>query len=358
MAKRDYYEILGIGKNASEAEIKSAFRKLASQYHPDKNKESNASDKFKEVNEAYQVLSDPQKRKQYDQFGSAGVDMGGFGGQQYDFGDLGGMGGVDLGDLFGSFFGGFSDSGGFGERSRQVDNQGDDLSVILTIDFLDAAFGKDIEITYDRLIACNVCKGVGGSSREKCPRCGGTGHEKRATRTPFGNMTMMTTCSECGGSGSIIKDKCKNCGGDGVVSTKQNLKIQVPKGSYDGLQLKFSGSGNMGPNNGPAGDLYIKLRVAKHPDFSREGEDIITTVKIPVAVAVLGGEIDVPTIHGKKTLNIPSGTQHGTVFKLNGMGSPKFKGSGNGDEIINIAINIPTKLNKEEKKLWEELSHN
>ena len=352
--KKDYYEILGVSKGASAEEIKKAFRKLAAQYHPDKNKDSNSGEKFKEVNEAYQILSDPQKRQQYDSFGSAGTN-GGFDSSQ--FSNFGGFGNTeDLSDLLGSFFGGFSESGFGGGGRREVNNQGADLELLLTIDFLDACFGKEVEIAYDRVDRCTLCGGDGGKDKTKCETCGGTGHERKINRTPFGNMAMMTTCHTCSGTGFIIKDKCKKCGGNGVENIKKNLKIKIPKGSYDGLTLKYTGEGNAGTNGNAFGDLFIQIRVASHPIFKRQGDDVISTVNIPVPLAVLGGSLNVQTIHGEHVLKIPAGTTHGTVMKISSVGSPKFRGNGNGDHIINIMLKVPNKISKEEKKLWEELA--
>jgi len=356
MAAKDYYSVLGISKDASEEEIKKAFRKLAHQYHPDRNKASDSEAKFKEINEAYQVLSDKQKRAQYDRFGLTD-NMGGFDSSQY--GNYGGFGNVeDLSDILGSFFGGFG-GGGFNEYGTprgERSSRGDDLTILLTIDFLDACFGKELDIQFERLIKCSTCQGEGGFGKSKCENCAGTGNEKRISRTPFGNMTMMTTCHMCNGTGSSFKEKCKTCTGDGLEKMKQTLKIKIPKGSYEGLTLKFTGEGNFGENKGPAGDLYIKIKVAAHNNFVRQGDDVMSVIDIPVSTAVLGGSIQIPTIHGSENLKIQPGTQYGTVIKLPGIGSPRFRGNGNGDHIIKIQIEIPKKLSKEQKKIWEDLA--
>jgi len=357
MAVKDYYELLGIQKGASDDEIKKAFRKLAAQYHPDRNKASDAGEKFKEINQAYQVLSDPQKRAQYDRFGSAGENMGAGGFDSSQFGNFGGM--EDLSDLLGSFFGGFGGSNqyaDFGSPRDSRSSRGDDISVLLTVDFMDAAFGKEMNIQYDRLIRCHECNGEGGKGKEKCTNCNGTGHEQRISRTAFGNMTMMVSCHICSGTGFTLKEKCKVCGGDGLEKIKQNLKISIPKGSIDGITLKFAGEGNYGENSGKAGDLYIKLRIASHSLFTRHGDEVTSTINIPLQLAVLGGNVKVSTIHGEQNLKINPGTIHGTVAKISGMGSPRFRGQGNGDHIVNILLSVPKKLTKEQKKLWQQLA--
>ena len=357
MATKDYYSQLGVSKEASDEEIKKAFRKMAHQYHPDRNKDAGASAKFKEINEAYQVLSDKQKKANYDRFGAAGQNMGGFDSSQFNTGGFSNM--EDLSDLLGSFFGGFS-QGGYtdfsgGQRTSTV-SRGEDISVLLTVDFLDAAFGRELEISFDRYVTCSVCKGEGGKERKKCDNCNGSGHERKVSRTLLGNMAMMTTCHICNGLGYIIKDRCKSCDGDGLEKIKQNLKIRIPKGSYDGLQLKFTGEGNYGLHKGPAGDLYIRIKVATHSSFIRSGDDIISNINIPVYLAVLGGEISVQTIHGEKTLKLQPGTIHGSIFKLPSQGSPRFRGNGNGDHIVNIHLDIPLKLNRQQKKVWEDIA--
>ena len=342
MAK-DFYELLGVHRNASEAEIKRAFRRLAVQYHPDKNPgDKTAEDKFKEINHAYEVLSDPEKRAYYDQFGVApgagGAGPGGFGG----FG--GGMGDI-FGDIFGEFFG-----GGRG-RSRAV--AGDDVRYNLTIGFADAAFGTSTKIRVPRWERCPECDGSGARSRDAvtaCPQCRGTGQ----IRMQQGFFSITRTCSRCGGEGSVITDPCTTCKGRKRVERDRTLSVKIPAGVETGNTIRLSGEGELGAYGGPPGDLYIYLTVEEHPLFKREGQDIILDVPISFAQAAMGTEIEVPTLSGKEKLKVPHGTQPGQVFRLRSKGFPHLRGSGSGDQVCRITVEVPTKLTSKQKELLKE----
>ena len=362
MAKKDYYESLGVSKSASKEEIKKAYRKLAKEYHPDKNKESGAEDKFKEIQEAYDVLSDEQKRTAYDQYGFAGSQAyssgGGFGGAgganfngfSSDFGDLG--------DLLGGFFGGsFSGFGGSSRGSSNRVGKGEDLEYILKLEFNESIFGGEKEIEYNRKVKCSVCKGSGAKNNKKktCQTCGGSGQVRRVQNTIFGSMQVVNTCPECNGSGEIIQEKCEKCKGSGVENIKDKFKVQIPKGIPDGVTLRFSGRGNAGSNGGEYGDLFLTIEVKPHPILERRGDDIYMDKDIEIVTAVLGGEVKIPTVHGEVMMKVPEGTQSGKVLRLKGKGGPKFRGNGNGDQYIRLKLKTPTKLSKEEKKAWENL---
>lgn len=361
MAKRDYYEVLGLSKSASKDEIKKSYRKLAKEFHPDRNKSAGAEEKFKEVQEAYDVLSDTQKKSAYDQYGFAGTQaygggggFGGFGGgtqfQQADFGDLG--------DLLGGFFGGGFDFGGSRSQGRSS-NKGDDLEMNIKIEFEEAIFGVEKEVEYNRKSRCHVCNGSGSKNGKKktCPTCGGGGQVRKMQNTIFGSMQVVSTCPECKGSGQIIEEKCPNCKGSGIENIKDKFKLQIPKGIPDGVTLRFSGRGNAGENEGEYGDLFVNIEVKAHSVLERRGDDIYMEKEIDVTTAVLGGEIKVPTVHGDVYMKVPSGTQSEKVLRLKEKGGPKFRGNGNGDQYVKLVVNIPTKLNKEQKKLWEQLQN-
>lgn len=357
--KRDYYEVLGLSKSASKDEIKKSYRKLAKQYHPDRNKAPDAETKFKEVQEAYEVLSDDQKKAAYDQYGFAGTQAfnnGGFGGQGF-----GGFQSTDLGDLedllgnfFGSGFGGFGGSS-FGKRSQK--SSGSDLEVTLKLSFMEALFGVEKNIEYQRDETCKTCSGTGAKNGnyKTCSECGGRGQTVQVQRTILGSMQMVSTCRTCGGSGKEISEKCETCHGKGIKKVTDNFKIKIPAGIPDGVTLRFTGRGDAGEKGGSYGDLYVQIDVSSHAFFERKGNDIYLTKHIDVPTAVLGDVVKVPTVHGEVKMKIMPGTQSGTVIRLKNQGGPLFRGRGNGDQYVKIIVDIPTKLNREEKKLWEEL---
>ena len=355
--KRDYYEVLGVQKNASDQEIKKAYRKLAKENHPDLNpgnKEAEA--RFKEINEAYEILSDGDKRSRYDQFGFAGVDpsygAGGFGGGGFEGGfDFG-----DLGDIFGSFFGG---GFGGGARTRNGPQRGESLRMGVTVSFEEAAFGCEREVTVERVEQCGTCKGTGaapGTSPEACTACGGTGTVQQRRQTPMGVFATTGPCPKCGGKGKIVTSPCKDCGGSGQVRKKKTIKISVPAGIDDGQIISLRGQGNAGKNGGPAGDLQIVVSVRPHQLFRREGTDVFCDAPITFTQAVLGGELEIPTIDGKVKYDIPEGTQTGSTFRLRGKGIPSVNGRGRGDQYVTVYIETPRNLNREQKEALKKFS--
>ena len=349
--KRDYYEVLGVSRDATEDEIKKAYKKLARKYHPDMNPgDKAAEEKFKEVNEANEVLSDPEKKARYDQFGFAGVDPtygagaggGAYGGAGFDFGDLG--------DIFGSFFGG---GFGGGARTRNGPQRGDSIRASVAISFTEAAFGCEKEVTLERSEQCSACKGNGcapGTTPEICPDCRGTGTVMRAQRTPFGVMQSQMPCQKCGGTGKIIHQPCQECHGSGSVRHRRTIKVSIPAGIDDGQTISLRGQGHAGRNGGPSGDLLITIMVRPHDIFRREGTAVFCEAPITFTQAVLGGELEIPTIDGKVKYSIPEGTQTGTVFRLKGKGIPVLNGRGRGDQYVTVTIETPTNLNKEQKE--------
>ena len=356
--KRDYYEVLGVSKGASDAEIKKAYRKLAMKYHPDYNPgDKDAEAKFKEINEANEVLSDPKKRQLYDQYGFAGVDPtyaaqngGGPGG----FGGFGGDG-VDLGDIFGDIFGG--GFGGFGGSSRQANpnapRKGQDIRVRITLSFDEAVHGCKKNITITRQQECTECHGSGcaaGSSPETCPDCGGRGYVMRQMRTPFGVMQSQQPCQRCGGKGKFVKNPCTHCHGTGKVSVKKSLEVRIPAGVDDDQSVALRGQGDAGLNGGPNGDVIVLLNVKPDPMFQRDGYDVYVNVPITFKQAVLGDEVVVPTVDGKVEYTVPEGTQSGTTFRLRGKGIPYVGGRGRGDQYVKVSVEIPKKLNKAQKE--------
>jgi len=358
MEKRDYYEVLGVAKTASPEEIKKAYRKKAIQYHPDKNPgDTEAEEKFKEAAEAYEVLSDPQKRQRYDQFGHAGMGgAGGFSG--------GGMNMEDIfshfGDIFGGHFGGFGGFGGFGssQRGPRV-RRGSDLRVKVKLNLSEIANGVEKKIKVKKLIPCPECQGTGAeknSGTETCTQCHGTGRITRIQRTILGDMQTQSECPTCGGDGKIIKHKCSHCSGEGIIRGEEVISIKIPAGVSEGIQLQMSGKGNAARRGGVNGDLLILIEEEPHPELIRDENDLIYNLLLSVPTAAMGGQVEVPTIDGKVKVTISPGTQPGKVLRLRGKGLPGFNTYGTGDLLINIGVYIPEKLNKEEKKLMEELA--
>ncbi len=353
MAKRDYYEILGVSKDASKDEIKRAYRKLSKQYHPDINKEPGADEKFKEISEAYEVLSDDTKRAQYDQFGHAGANQdfdgfGGFGG----FSDAG-FGGFE--DILNTFFGG----GSTRRRNPNAPRQGADLQYTMTLTFEEAVFGKETDIEIPREEECSTCHGSGakpGTHPEECPYCHGSGQISTEQNTPFGRIVNRRVCHHCGGTGQVIKHKCPTCHGTGKVKKRKKIHIKIPAGIDNGQQLRVAGKGEPGINGGPNGDLYIIFQVKEHEFFERDGDDIYCEMPISFVQAALGDEIEVPTLHGKVKLKIPAGTQTNTKFRLRGKGVKSVHSTTPGDQHVIVRIVTPTKLTEKQKQLLREFA--
>lgn len=350
MAKRDYYEVLGVAKGASDQEIKKAYRQLAKKYHPDVNKDAGADAKFKEVQEAYEVLSDSSKRGQYDQFGHAAFDQnGGFGG---------GSGGFDdFGDIFSSFFGG-GFSGGGRKANPNAPRKGQDRFMEMNIDFLDAVFGVEKTVTLNVDEECTVCHGSGAHSKDDistCGRCSGSGKVMSQQRTPFGVFQSESTCPDCNGSGKKISKKCSQCHGKGYETKRVNVDIKIPAGIATGQQLRVSGKGERGANGGPHGDLFVEVRVRAHKHYRREGNNIHITVPLSVIDATLGADIEVPTVHGDVVLNIPAGTQPNTKFRLREKGMSDLRTGRMGDQYVEVKIEVPTKISRKEREIFESL---
>ena len=353
--KRDYYEVLGVSKGASEDEIKRAYKKLARKYHPDMNPgDKEAEEKFKEVNEANEVLSDPDKKARYDQFGFAGVDPnygagGGYGAGGFDFGDLG--------DIFGSFFGG--GFGGGGPRRRNGPQRGESIRMSVSVDFTEAAFGCEKEVTVERSEQCPTCKGNGcapGTTPEVCPDCHGSGAVTQSQRTPFGVMQTQAVCGKCRGTGKIIHQPCPDCHGSGRARKRKTVKVNIPAGIDNGQTISLRGQGHAGKNGGPNGDLLITVMVKPHDIFRREGTSVFCEAPITFTQAVLGAEMEIPTIDGKVKYTIPEGTQTGTVFRLRGKGIPVLNGHGRGDQYVTVTIETPRGLNREQKDALKKFS--
>ncbi|MBQ6553750.1 MAG: molecular chaperone DnaJ [Firmicutes bacterium] len=363
MANRDYYEVLGVSKGASDDEIKKAYRKLAKKYHPDANPDNKeAEEKFKEVGEAYEILSDSQKRAAYDQYGHAAFEAGGMGGGAGGFGGF--SGGVDMGDIFESFFGGaggFGDMFGGGSRRRNGPVNGSDIQVSLTLSFEEAVFGCSKEINIAVTDTCDSCHGTGakpGTSAETCSRCHGTGQERVVRQTILGSMQSVTTCSACGGKGKIIKEKCPKCGGQGRVRVNKTIKVDIPKGINHGQSIRKSGQGEAGINGGAPGDLYIEIRVMPHKQFVREGNDIYLNVPITMTQAALGAEITIPTLEGEEKYTVKPGTQPEQKVTLRNKGvfyvrNPKERGN----MVLTFKVNIPTNLSEKQKDLLREFDN-
>ena len=348
--KRDYYEVLGVEKGASEDEIKRAYKKLARKYHPDMNPgDKEAEEKFKEINEANEVLSNPEKRQKYDQFGFAGVDPnygagqgGGYGAGGFDFGDLG--------DIFGSFFGG---GFGGGQQRRNGPRRGESIRASVSVDFTEAAFGCEKEVSVDRYETCNTCHGSGcadGTSPEVCPDCHGSGQVQVRRQTPMGVFATTSPCGRCGGKGRIIKTPCTACRGSGLERKRRTIQAKIPAGIDNGQTISIRGQGHAGKNGGPAGDLLITITVRPHELFRREGTSVLCEAPITFAQAVLGAELEIPTIDGKVKYELPEGTQSGTTFRLKGKGIPELNGRGRGDQYVTVYIETPRNLNREQKE--------
>ena len=355
--KRDYYEVLGVQKGASEDELKKAFRKLAKQYHPDLHPgDKEAEEKFKEVNEAYEVLSDPEKRSRYDQFGHAGVDPNYGGGAGAGAGGFGGFG--DMGDIFDSIFSGFGfGSGGGRAANPNAPRRGADIRANLTIDFMEACTGKKVKIKYARNEPCPDCNGTGaaaGTSPKTCPDCHGTGTVRISQRTPFGNISQTATCTRCGGKGRVVDNPCRTCSGQGMVKKTVERDIDIPAGIDDGQTLRVAGEGHRGTNGGPNGDLHISISVKPDPIFERDGYDVWTDIPITYAQATLGDEITVPTVGGKVKYTVPEGTQNNTVFRLKGKGIKRLNRSDYGDHYVRISVEVPRNLTREQKEKLRE----
>ena len=355
--KRDYYEVLGVSKNASEDEIKRAYKKLARKYHPDMNPgDKEAEEKFKEVNEANEVLSNPEKKAKYDQFGFAGVDPN-YGAGQGGYGGTGGFDFADLGDIFGSFFGG--GFGGGGRRNPNAPQRGESIRASLSVEFTEAAFGCEKSITIDRSEQCPTCKGKGcapGTTPEVCTQCHGTGTVTQAQRTPFGMMQSQTVCPKCRGKGQIIHQPCPDCRGAGAVRKRRTIQVNIPAGIDNGQTISLRGQGHSGKNGGPAGDLLITVMVRPHEIFRRDGTAVFCEAPITFTQAVLGGTLEIPTIDGKVKYDIPEGTQTGTVFRLRGKGIPVLNGRGRGDQYVTVNIETPRNLNREQKEALKKFS--
>jgi molecular chaperone DnaJ len=348
----DYYELLGVSRDADADTLKRAYRRLARQYHPDVNKDPGAEDTFKEIGRAYEVLSDPQTRARYDQFGEAGLGGGGM----PDMGDMGGFA-----DLFETFFSGFGGGmGGPAGPRRRGPRQGDDLRLDLSISFQEAISGQEREVQIRHLETCSTCDGSGakaGSGPVSCTTCGGVGQVRRATRTPFGSFTQVAPCPSCEGAGQVIADPCSACGGQGLQQVRKKLRINIPAGVDTGTRLRVAGEGNAGQRGGPAGDLYVFLTVQPHPQLRREGTTIHSEITLNYLQAILGDTIEVDTVDGQRQLEIPAGTQPGAVLTLQGMGVPRLGNPvARGNHLFTVKVQLPTKLSAEERELLEGLA--
>lgn len=356
MAKKDYYETLGVDKNASDAEIKSAYRKLAKKYHPDVNKEEGAAEKFKEIGEAYSVLGDEQKRKTYDQFGSAAFEQGGGAGGFGGFEGFGGFqGDVDLNDIFSDFLGGFGFGGG--SRSKNRPTKGDDMLIRVDLEFMEAIKGckKDIELTVSE--NCPECDGLGGHNPKTCTTCNGRGRVVQESRTILGIIQTETSCPDCNGNGKTFEKICSKCKGKKQIRTNKTLEITIPEGVDTGERLRLSGKGGAGLNGGPNGDVYLEFRVKPHQIYTRNGNDITLNLPITITEAVLGCKKEIPTINGSVVLDISSGTQNGDKLKLRGKGIPGNSSWSKGDMYVIIDVIIPEKIDRHQKELFKELEN-
>ena len=364
---KDYYKVLGVEKTASEEEIKKAFRKLAHQHHPDKKGGDEA--KFKEVNEAFQVLGDKDKRAKYDQFGSDFDQQGGFGGgagwEDFMRAARGGggfqganFGGFDMGDIFGDMFSAFGGSASGGGRSRRGTVRGNDIQVDVQLTFVEAAFGVEKEINLMKNNSCDVCRGTGvetGSKMDKCQECNGQGQVRRVQQTILGAMQTIGTCPKCGGKGQIPEKHCKHCGGDGIVRNESNYKVKIPAGIDNGEAIRLSGKGESAGSVGTAGDLYVRVHIKEDKRFERDGQNVFSEVIISYPQAVLGDKIDIETLDGIKKLTIPEGVQPHQQIRLKGLGIPSLHGSNRGDHYVKVIVDVPKKVSRSAKKLIEEL---
>lgn len=361
MAKRDYYEVLGVSKDATADVIKKAYKKAAIQYHPDRQgdkseaEKKEAEEKFKEAAEAYSVLSDPDKRARYDQFGHAGMGGaagGGFNGQGMDMNDIFSM----FGDIFGGGgFGGFGGFGGGGGRTQQTRYRGSDLRVKVKLNLQEISSGVTKKFKLKKYVTCTHCNGSGaeGNATETCPECKGTGRVIRTQQSIFGMMRTETACPNCGGEGKIIKNKCRHCNGDGIIMGEEVVEVNIPAGVVEGMQLSMRGKGNAGKHNGVNGDLLIHIEEEKHPQLIRDENDLVYSLLLDIPTATLGGVAEIPTIDGAARVNIEPGTQPGKVLRLRGKGLPSVNGYGRGDIVVNVSVYIPETLSKEEKKSME-----
>lgn len=341
--KRDYYDSLGVGKSASPNELKSAYRQLAKEYHPDVNSEPGAEDRFKEINEAYAVLSDDERRAAYDRFGHAGLK-----GMPTDF-DFG------FSDIFEEFFG----FGLGGRQQRNAPRRGADLRYDMNLEFEEAVFGIEQQIEFSRRDTCSRCKGSGaepGTTPVRCPTCDGSGEVRQVRQSFLGSMVNVTACPNCGGRGEVVSTPCQNCGGGGIEQLHVERTISIPPGVNDGTQIRVGGEGEPGPNRGPRGDLYVVVRVGNHRYFRRRKDDILLDLSINLSQAALGSEIEVPTLEGDEKLRIPAGTQPGRIFRMRGKGVPHLQRNGRGDQLVVISIDIPKSLTSEQRELFEQLS--
>jgi molecular chaperone DnaJ len=347
--RRDYYRVLGVPRDASTEEIKRAFRRLAMKYHPDRNRSPEAEARFKEINEAYEVLSDPEKRAAYDRFGHDGLQGGADFGRPFEGFRFGGFG-----DIFDAFFGGAASA------VRREAQRGADRRLELELDLAEAAFGCDKEVEVTRVERCPRCGGNGcepGSRPQACPSCGGSGQVRRVQRSFFGQFINVATCPQCRGEGSVIAHPCRDCRGSGRQRRSRRLRIQVPPGVDEGTQMRVSGEGDAGPNGGPTGNLYVVVRLRPHPLFQREGYDLVYQLDLNLAQAALGCEVQVPTLEGEPcTLRVPPGTQHGQEFTLKGRGVPHLAGGGRGDLRVRIRLTVPRELTPQQRQLLEALA--
>lgn len=339
---KDYYKILGVSRDASDEEIKKSYRRLAKKYHPDVCSDPDASTKFKEISEAYQVLGDPNKRRDYDMFGTVDIGPG-----------FGGFGVFD--DLFNMFFSDFSTT----TRPRTVVVRGADLALDIEIEFKEAVFGAEKKLKVERLVACSACEGTGakaGTFPSTCPDCGGSGQTRTSQKTLLGNFVRAYTCERCRGTGEIITSPCPYCKGHGRNPESQTISLEIPAGITSGMRLKINGEGQAGLRGGPPGDLYVTVYVRPHELFKRDGDDIYCQIPLTFSQAALGANIEIPTLNGAHKLEIPAGTQTGTVFRLRGMGVPHLGSRGRGDQVVQATVEVPTKLTKRQKELLRELA--
>ncbi|HZK02747.1 MAG TPA: molecular chaperone DnaJ [Anaerovoracaceae bacterium] len=356
--KRDYYEVLGIKKGASEDEIKSAFRKKAMEYHPDKNPgDKTAEEKFKEVNEAYGILSDPKQKDKYDRFGHAGVDpSAGFGAGGFGGGGFGGGGFEDIfGDLFGNMFGGAAN---YAQTRRTGPQRGADLQKGLRIKFDEAAFGVKKSIRVSKLVNCDECKGTGSkksTGKTTCPTCNGTGEIRTSQRSPFGQFINVQPCSNCDGTGQVVKDPCRECNGKGKIRKQVTIAVEVPAGVDNDSVISIKGQGEPGKNGGPSGDLYVVISVEPHSIFKRDGTDLWLEIPITFDQAALGAEIIVPTLKEKVSYKVPEGTQPDTVFRLRGKGIKSLRSGRVGDLYVKVNLEVPTRLSNKQRKLIKDM---